>query len=154
MKFFRFLSLQTCTQWHQWQSKSKCLDTSKGHFRTLSLCMSDRCSHLLDFQWHQYVSWRSFAFSNVTMSHSMRSKPYWTSMLHFVVLTQKVFDKDILEHDELRFSQIEHCFQQLRNLPRTGARHGFPWFSMVFRMMALQFLLVQLWFLPSWRRSW
>ena len=65
-QIFEFANLHQWHQWHQWQSK--CLDTSKGHFRTLSLCMSDRCSHLLDFQWHQYVSWRSFACRNITMS--------------------------------------------------------------------------------------
>ena len=65
-----------------------CLDTSKAHFRTLSLCMSDRCLNLLDFQWHQYVSWRSFAYSNITICHCTPSKPHSTSMVSLVVLTR------------------------------------------------------------------
>jgi hypothetical protein len=54
------------------------------------------------------------------------------------------FDKDMLEHVELRVPQFEHSLQRLQNLPRTGQGmlfRGFQWFSMVFRMMALQFHL-------------
>ena len=52
----------------------------------------------------------------------------------------------MLEHVELRVPQFEHSLQRLQNLPRTGQGmlfHGFQWFSMAFRMMALQFLLVR-----------
>ena len=52
----------------------------------------------------------------------------------------------MLEHVELRVPQFEQSLQRLQNLPRTGQGmlfHGFQWFSMVFRMMALQFLLVR-----------
>ena len=52
----------------------------------------------------------------------------------------------MLQHVELRVPQFEHSLQRLQNLPRTGQGmlfHGFQWFSMVFRMMALQFLLVR-----------
>ena len=52
----------------------------------------------------------------------------------------------MLEHVELRVPQFEHSLQRLQNLPRTVQGmlfHGFQWFSMVFRMMALQFLLVR-----------
>ena len=52
----------------------------------------------------------------------------------------------MLEHVELRIPEFEHSLQRLQNLPRTGQGmffHGFQWFSMAFRMMALQFLLVR-----------
>ena len=106
--------------------------------------MSDRCSNLLDFQWHQYVSWRSFAYSNITICHCTPSKPMQTSFNQHGQLSS--FDKDMLEHVELRVSQFQHSLQRLQNLPRTGQGmlfHGFQWFSMAFRMMALQFLLVR-----------
>ena len=47
------------------------------------------------------------------------------------------FDKDMLEHVELRVPQFEHSLQRLQNLPRTGQGMLFLRCSMVFRMMAL-----------------
>ena len=88
-----------------------------------------------------------------SLCHYMPGKPHSTSMLDLVVLT--CFDKDTLEYDELRVSQFEHCFHQLRNLPRTGARHGFPWlqwFSLVFNGFpddGIAVPLGPLWFLAS-----
>ena len=79
-----------------------------------------------------------------SLCHCTPSKPHSTSMVNLDQLSS--FDKDMLEHVELRVSQFEHSLQRLQNLPRTGQGmlfHGFPWFSMVFRMMALQFLLVR-----------
>ena len=52
----------------------------------------------------------------------------------------------MLEHVALRVPQFEQSLQRLQNLPRTGQSmlfRGFQWFSMAFRMMALQFLLVR-----------
>ena len=49
----------------------------------------------------------------------------------------------MLEHVELRVPQFEHSLQRLQNLPRTGQGMLFLRCSMVFRMMALQFLLVR-----------
>ena len=114
--------------------------------------MSDRCSNLLDFQWHQYVSWRSFAYSNITICHCTPSKPHSTSMVNLDQLSS--FDKDMLEHVELRVPQFEHSLQRLQNLPRTGQGmlfHGFQWFSMVFHGFPHDGIAVPLgplWFLP------
>ena len=67
------------------------------------------------------------------------------------------FDKDVLEHTELRVHQYEQGIQQLSNPPLTGQ----PMFSMVFINVFMGFPndgiavpLGPLWFLPSWRRSW
>ena len=103
--------------------------------------MWDRRSNLLDFQWHQYVSWRSFAYSDIMQHH------YVTVRLANLIQPENdqlsSFDKDMLEHVELRVPQFEQSLQRLQNLPRTGQGMlfcGFQWFSMAFRMMALQSL--------------
>ena len=106
--------------------------------------MSDRCSNLLDFQWHQYVSWRSFAYSNITICDCTPSKPHSTSMISLVVLTRTWLN--MLNWEFLNLNIVYNgcktyhvlgkaCFSMVFN--------GFPWFSMAFRMMALQFLLVR-----------
>ena len=111
--------------------------------------MSDRCSNLLDFQWHQYVSWRSFAYSNITICHCTPSKPHSTSMISLVVLT-----RTCLNMLNMRIPQCEHSLQRLQNLPRTGQGmlfHGFQWFSMVFHGFPHDGIAVPLgplWFLP------
>ena len=121
------------------------LDTSKAHFRTLSLCMSDRCSNLLDFQWHQYVSWRSFAYSNFTICHCTPSKPHSTSMISLVVLTRTCLN--MLNWEFLNLNIVYNGCKTYHVL----GKHAFPWFSMVFNGFPHDGIAVPLgplWFLP------
>ena len=69
-------------------------------------------------------------YCNITMSNRTPSKPMQTSFNHFYQFSS--FDKDMLEHVELRVPQFEHSLQRLQNLPRTGQGmlfNGFPWLS-------------------------
>ena len=65
-----------------------------------------------------------------SLCHRTPSKPMQTSFNQNDQLSS--FDKDMLEHVELRVPQFEHSLQQLQNLPRTGQGmlfHDFQWFS-------------------------
>ena len=155
MKFFRFLSLQTCTQWHQWQSKSKCLDTSKGHFRTFQDSFFVYIRQVFT-RARRPMAWVCFMqvllHVATSLCHCTPSKPYSTSMLDLVVLARTCLN--IMNWEFLNLNIVDNSFE---SLARTEARHGFPWFSVVingFSDDGIAVPLGPLWFLPSWRRSW
>ena len=114
---------------HQWSCK--CFDTSKAHFRTPFLRMffrqfSDRCPILLISIWISMCCEVPFRLAAslymVTMCFANLAQPAWKL---------SSFDKDALEHTELRVHQYEQGIQRLSN-PHNPPLTGQPMFSMVF----------------------
>ena len=147
MKFFRFLSLQTYT--NDTNDNPSVWIPPRGT-SGLFLCVCQTGVHTCSTSNGISMFREGPLHVATSLCHCAPSKPYSTNMRNLDQLSS-------FEHDELRLPQFEHCWQQLQNFPRTGQGmvfRAFPCFSMVLRTMALQFLLVPLWFLPSWRRSW
>ena len=98
-------------QWHQWLFQ--CLDMfwylqGACALQDSFLCMVLRLSNLFDFQWHQYVSWRSpfVQFQHGPFGHydhcghrlhSLLRKPRSTNTGSSVAMTRTWLD--IFEHD-------------------------------------------------------
>ena len=112
---------------------------------------------LVDFQLDQYVLWSSFSFSSVTIRSLCALQTSFNQHGSSVVLTRTCSNTP---NSGFIIWTGSTTVVKPQNPPLTGQPmtfHGFQWFSRVFRMMALQFLLVRFgssWFLPSWRRSW
>ena len=136
---------------HQWSWK--CFDTSKAHFRTPFLRMffrqfSDRCSILLISNWISMCCEAPFRLAAslymVTMCFANLIQPAWKL---------SSFDKDVLEHTELRVHQYEQGIQRLsnpHNPPLTGQPmtfHGFHLVFMGFPNDGIAVPLGPLWFL-------
>ena len=115
---------------HQWSCK--CFDTSKAHFRTplfaiVLQTIFRQMFKLVDFQLDQYVLWSSFSFSSVTIWSLCALQTSFNQHGSSV----SSFDKDVLEHTELRVHQYEQGIQRLSN-PHYPPLTGQPMFSMVF----------------------
>ena len=119
---------------HQWSCK--CFDTSKAHFRTplfaiVLQTIFRQMFKLVDFQLDQYVLWSSFSFSSVTIWSLCALQTSFNQHGSSV----SSFDKDVLEHTELRVHQYEQGIQRLSNPhypPLTGQPMTFHGSSLVF----------------------
>ena len=142
---------------HQWSCK--CFDTSKADFRTplfaiVLQTIFRQMFKLVDFQLDQYVLWSSFSFSSVTIWSLCALQTSFNQHGSSVILTRTCSNtpnSEFINMNRVYNGCQTHKTHHLQGNP------CFYWFAWVFRMMALQFLLVRFgssWFLPSWRRSW